>query len=50
MRNKYQGGEVAETGQEDVEEEAEQIGRVEGGCRQVRTSFHCAQRQRQTQT
>ena len=31
------GGEVAEAGQEDAEEEAEQAGRVEGGCRQVGT-------------
>ena len=31
-----QGGEVASAEQEDVEEEAEQAGRVEGGCCQVR--------------
>ena len=34
-----QGGEVASAEQEDVEEEAEQAGRVEGGCCQVR---YCA--------
>ena len=32
-----QGGEVASAEQEDVEEEAEQAGRVEGGCCQVGT-------------
>ena len=36
-----QGGEVAEAGEEDAEEEAEQVGRVAGGRRQVRTSSLC---------